>query len=201
MRIITGSAGGIPIAVPRTLLRPTADRVREAVFSILGDRVEGASVLDLFAGSGSYGLECLSRGAARAVFVESDRRSAEVISQNLAKARLSGGTVSAVNVETWLKRAAGEFDLIFADPPYAKSRDDRDWNTCLLASTELRALLAPGGLFVLESFFKSAPVLTPDSPWQAVDDRRYGDSALGFYMISRNKDGLEQIEETDANDR
>src|SRR5688572_25251899 len=86
MRIISGTAGGIPIAVPRSLLRPTADRVREAVFSILGTRVEGAAVLDLFAGSGSYGLECLSRGARSAVFVESDRGATAVISQNLAKA-------------------------------------------------------------------------------------------------------------------
>jgi len=183
MRIITGSAGGIPIAVPRTLLRPTADRVREAVFSILADRVEGASVLDLFAGSGSYGLEGLSRGAARAVFVESERRSADVITQNLAKARLQGGTVAAVNVETWLRRTAGSFDLIFADPPYAKARTDRDWNTFLLASAELRALLAPGGLFILESFFKSAPVLPPDSPWEIADERRYGDSVIGFYKL------------------
>lgn len=183
MRIITGSAGGIPIAVPRTLLRPTADRVREAVFSILGDHVEGASVLDLFAGSGSYGLECLSRGALRAVFVESDRRGADVISQNLAKARLAGGTVSAVNVETWLKRAAGSFDLIFADPPYAKARGDRDWNSFLLTSAELQALLAPGGLFVLESFFKSAPALPADSPWRVADERRYGDSLLVFYHL------------------
>jgi 16S rRNA (guanine966-N2)-methyltransferase len=189
MRIITGSAGGIPIAIPRTLLRPTADRVREAVFSILGDRVEGASVLDLFAGSGSYGLECLSRGAARAVFVESDRRSADVISQNLAKARLLGGTVSAVNVETCLKRAAGPFDLIFADPPYAKARGDRDWNAFLLASPELRALLAPRGLLVLESFFKSAPALPPDSPWQTADERRYGDSRIVFYEQSGSPGG------------
>ncbi len=184
MRIITGSAGGIPITVPRTLLRPTADRVREAVFSILGDRVAGAAVLDLFAGSGSYGLECLSRGATRAVFVEADRRSADVIAQNLAKARLSGGTVSAVNVETWLKRAAGRFDLIFADPPYAKARGDRDWNSFLLGSPELRGLLAPGGLLVLESFFKSAPVPAPDSPWQMLDQRRYGDCAVSFYAAA-----------------
>src|SRR6187551_1612882 len=103
MRIITGSAGGIPIAVPKTVLRPTSDRVREAVFSILGARVEGAAVLDLFAGSGSYGLECLSRGARRVVFVESDRSSVAVISQNLAKARLTGGTVAGAPVESWLK--------------------------------------------------------------------------------------------------
>jgi 16S rRNA (guanine966-N2)-methyltransferase len=184
MRIITGSAGGIPITVPRTVLRPTADRVREAVFSILGDRVEGASVLDLFAGSGSYGLECLSRGARRAVFVEADRSSCQVISQNLAKARLSGGAVAGSPVEAWLRRAPAErFDLIFADPPYAKQRGDRDWNAFLLGSAEPQALLAPGGLFVLESFAKGGQIIPDGAPWQAVDDRRYGDSLLVFYQL------------------
>ncbi len=184
MRIITGSAGGIPIAVPRTVLRPTADRVREAVFSILGARVEEAAVLDLFAGSGSYGLECLSRGARRTVFVEADRGSCAVISQNLAKARLTGGTVAGAPVESWLKRAPAEpFDLIFADPPYAKQRGDRDWNAVLLGSAELSGLLAPGGLFILESFAKGGQTLPPGASWQAVDERRYGDSLLVFYQL------------------
>lgn len=183
MRIITGSAGGIPIAVPRTVLRPTADRVREAVFSILGSRVEGAAVLDLFAGSGSYGLECLSRGARRAVFVESDRSSVAVISQNLAKARLTGGTVTGAPVESWLKRATEQFDLIFADPPYAKQRGERDWNPVLLGSEVLPKLLAPGGLFILESFARGGQVLPPEAPWQAVDERRYGDALLVFYQL------------------
>ena len=184
MRIITGTAGGIPIAVPRTVLRPTADRVREAVFSILGDRVEGAAVLDLFAGSGSYGLECLSRGAVRAVFVEADRSSCTVISQNLAKARLNGGAVAGAPVESWLKRVpVTPFDLIFADPPYAKQRGDRDWNAALLGSPELPRLLAPCGLFILESFAKGGQVVPADAPWQVVDERRYGDCLLVFYQL------------------
>jgi 16S rRNA (guanine966-N2)-methyltransferase len=184
MRIISGRAGGIPIAVPRTVIRPTADRVREAVFSILGDRVRNAAVLDLFAGSGSYGLEALSRGARRVVFVESDRASGAVISQNLVKSRLLGGTVAGAPVESWLKRAGSDkFDLIFADPPYAKQRDDRDWNRVLLGSAELPALLAPGGLFILESFAKSRPEPPPGTVWQAVDERRYGDSLIVFYQI------------------
>ncbi len=184
MRIITGSAGGIPITVPRTVLRPTADRVREAVFSILGDRVDGAAVLDLFAGSGSYGLECLSRGARRVVFVEQDRGSCGVISQNLTKARLTGGMVANAPAESWLKRAGGEkFDLIFADPPYAKQRGDRDWNALLLGSPLLASLPAPGGLFILESFAKGGQVIPPDAAWQVVDERRYGDCLLVFYQL------------------
>jgi 16S rRNA (guanine966-N2)-methyltransferase len=182
MRIITGSAGGIPIAVPRTVLRPTADRVREAVFSILGPRVEDAAVLDLFAGSGSYGLECLSRGATSAHFVEQDRQSTQVISQNLAKARLTGGKVTAANVEAWLRRAEGlRFDLIFADPPYAKQRGDKDWNGLLLRSEELPRLLAPGGLFLLESFARTGtPPLPEGSPWRVLDERSYGDCRVIF---------------------
>lgn len=185
MRIISGSAGGIPIAVPRSLLRPTADRVREAVFSILGDRVEGAAVLDLFAGSGSYGLECLSRGAGSAVFVEADRGATSVIGQNLAKAHLTGGTVAGTSVEAWLKRAHGRFDLVFADPPYEKKQGDRDWNSFLLNSELLRDLMAPGALLVLETFFKSAPKVAENSPWQVVDERRYGDSSLIFLQLKK----------------
>jgi 16S rRNA (guanine966-N2)-methyltransferase len=183
MRIITGSAGGIPIAVPRTVLRPTADRVREAVFSILGPRIEGAAVLDLFAGSGSYGLESLSRGAASAHFVEQDRAGTQVISQNLAKARLTGGKVTTASVEAWLRRAEGQrFDFIFADPPYAKQRGDKDWNGLLLGSAELSRLLAPGGLFLLESYARTgAPALPENSPWLLTGERRYGDCMVLFF--------------------
>ena len=181
MRIITGTAGGIPIAVPRTVLRPTADRVREAVFSILGPRVEGAAVLDLFAGSGSYGLECLSRGATSALFVDQERQSAQVIAQTLAKARLNGGKVTTANVESWLRRAEGlRFDLIFADPPYAKQRGDKDWNSLLLTSPALPRLLAPGGLFLLESYSRKAPALPPGSAWHVLDERKYGDCMILF---------------------
>lgn len=187
MRIITGSAGGIPIAVPGTVIRPTADRVREAVFSIIGERVQDATVLDLFAGSGAYGLESLSRGARLALFVEADRKCCDVIVQNLAKARLTGAQVACTPVESWLKgrgRSAGErFDIIFADPPYAKQGDDRDWNALLLSVPELPALLAPDGLFVLECFAKNGPVPPPDALWRAVDERRYGDSLLVFYQL------------------
>jgi len=184
MRIISGRAGGIPIMVPRTVLRPTADRVREAVFAILRNRVEHAAVLDLFAGSGSCGLEALSRGARRVVFVESNRASCAMISQTLAKTRLAGGIVAGASVESWLKRAPAEkFDLVFADPPYAKQKGDRDWNRLLLSAAELPPLLASGGLFIMESFAKGGHVLPEGAPWQPVDERRYGDSRLVFYQL------------------
>jgi 16S rRNA (guanine(966)-N(2))-methyltransferase RsmD len=144
--------------VPKTLLRPTADRVREAVFSMLGERTEGAAVLDLFAGSGSYGLECLSRGAASCVFVESDRAAGPVIAANLKKAGLTGGTVATAPVESWLKAKTGQFDLIFADPP--------------------------GGVFVLESFAKSAQPPPPGAPWSCAVERRYGDVVVRLFLFS-----------------
>jgi 16S rRNA (guanine966-N2)-methyltransferase len=184
MRIISGTAGGIPIQVPKTLLRPTADRVREAVFSMLGARTEGAAVLDLFAGSGSYGLECLSRGAESCVFVESDRTAGPVMAANLKKAGLTGGTVATAPVESWLKAKGGRFDLIFADPPFRKQKDDRDWDAWLLGSGELSGLLAEDGLFVLESFAKAAQPPPPGSPWSCAVERRYGDVMVRLFSLS-----------------
>lgn len=214
MRIISGSAGGIPIQVPKSLLRPTADRVREAVFSMLREVVEGAVVLDLFAGSGSYGLECLSRGAGSCQFVESDRASGPVIRGNLQKAGLSGGEVAVAPVESWLKNrrgvrgweragateeaaaegataegpaagaGEGEFNLIFADPPFVKQKGDRDWDGVLLESLDLRRLLAPKGFFVLESFARTAQAPPPESPWRLAVERRYGDVMVRIFSLS-----------------
>ena len=184
MRIISGTAGGIPIQVPKTLLRPTADRVREAVFSMLGDRTEGARVLDLFSGSGSYGLECLSRGATECIFVESDRAAGPVIAANLKKAGLTGGTVATAPVESWLRAKSGVFDLIFADPPFLKQKGDRNWDALLLESEDLRGLLAPNGLFVLESFAKSAHPPPPGVPWSCAVERRYGDIVVRFFLFN-----------------
>lgn len=184
MRIISGTAGGIPIQVPKTLLRPTADRVREAVFSMLGARTEGSQVLDLFAGSGSYGLECLSRGAEGCVFVESDRAAGPVIAANLKKASLAGGTVATAPVESWLKNKSGSFDLIFADPPFLKNKGDRDWDALLLASEDLPKLLAADGVFVLESFAKAAHPPPPGSPWSCAVERRYGDVVVRLFVLT-----------------
>ena len=184
MRIISGSAGGIPIQVPKTLLRPTADRVREAVFSMLGNRLDGAQVLDLFAGSGSYGLEALSRGAVGCVFVESDRAAGPVILANLKKAGLTGGIVAGAPVESWLRARAGPFDLVFADPPFSKNKGDRDWDALLLESVELPRLMAPHGVFVLESFAKSAHPPPSGSPWTCTVERRYGDIVIRMFSLS-----------------
>src|ERR671919_146817 len=122
MRIIAGTRKGHRIFAPRgTATRPTGDRVREAAFTLIGP-VDGASVLDLYAGSGAMGLEALSRGAARAVFVESDRHAVDAIRRNLDKLRLTGAVVVQQPVVSALagEAAAGRhYDLVLIDPPYA----------------------------------------------------------------------------------
>ncbi|HEY5752428.1 MAG TPA: 16S rRNA (guanine(966)-N(2))-methyltransferase RsmD [Chthoniobacterales bacterium] len=151
MRVIAGSAGGIPLRLPRHDLRPTMDKVKAAIFSSLGERIAGAKVLDLFAGSGGLGIEALSRGCAEAVFVDSHAQAIASIQANLEKTRLTG-KVERADVFTWLKRNAGarHFDLIFADPPYAKNPGDLDFARRLVESTDLRSALEPTGLFILE---------------------------------------------------
>ena len=191
MRIISGTAGGIPLKVPEAVTRPTTDKVRQALFSSLGEAVPGARVLDLFAGSGALGLECLSRGAVSAVFVESHRGACEVIKANMAKARLHGGRVhcgDALRVVGELARVQpGSFDLIFADPPYAHRPGDKNWALELLQSEALRGLLAPGGSFLLECRVTTAE-LSPSWNWDVVRDREYGETRL--LWLKQHSDGL-----------
>jgi pantetheine-phosphate adenylyltransferase/16S rRNA (guanine(966)-N(2))-methyltransferase RsmD len=149
LRIIAGSARGTRLApVPRNV-RPTADRVRESLFNTLGQFFDGGSVLDLYAGTGALGIEALSRGLERAVFVERDRRVREVILDNLRRTRLSdraeviGGEVDSVL--DGLERRGEVFDLIFADPPYRIAAEVGG------NLHRLRSLLKPGGRVVIES--------------------------------------------------
>lgn len=180
MRIISGTSGGIPLRVPKTVLRPTTDRTRSAVFSMLASRVVAARVADLFAGSGAYGLECLSRGAQRAVFVDDDRLAIMTITANLEKSKLvTGAELICAKVDSWWTRPQVAFDLIFADPPYKKLPDDRDWNPELFKSPFLSALLAPDGILVLESW-AHAHESPPPANWNCLEDRRYGAARIRF---------------------
>jgi 16S rRNA (guanine966-N2)-methyltransferase len=92
--------------------------------------------------------------------------------------------VATAPVESWLKAKTGQFDLIFADPPFLKQKGDRDWDAVLLASEELTGLLAPGGVFVLESFAKSAQPPPPGAPWSCAVERRYGDVVVRLFLFS-----------------
>ena len=128
MRIIAGSRKGHTIFAPRGRdTRPTSDRVRENVFNIVAPWVEGARVLDLYAGSGAMGLEALSRGAAGVVFVEADRDAVRAIERNLDKLRLTGATVVRTEAMTGLAQeatAGRKYDLVLVDPPYAMTDFD-----------------------------------------------------------------------------
>jgi 16S rRNA (guanine(966)-N(2))-methyltransferase RsmD len=121
MRVITGTARGRTLKTPEgDHTRPTAERVKEAVFSIIQFEIEGRRVLDLFAGSGQLGIEALSRGATSAVFIESDKAAAEVVRENLQKTRLEDkATVLQTDAIAFLASTASVFDIVFLDPPYA----------------------------------------------------------------------------------
>lgn len=176
MRIIAGKAGRLAIKVPSAVARPTTDFIRQAIFSILADRTDGARVLDLFAGSGAIGLEALSRGAASCVFVDEHRQAVSVITENLAKSRLENGRIVKADAASFLKRDTATYDLIFADPPYYKAPGDKDHIGTLLAADFLAPRLAPGGWFISEISSNQRP---PDAPaWTLVDRREYGSSAI-----------------------
>jgi 16S rRNA (guanine966-N2)-methyltransferase len=156
MRIIAGERKGHTIFAPKGLdTRPTSDRVRENVFNIVAPWVEGARVLDLYAGSGAMGLEALSRGAAAAVFVEADGEAVRTIERNLDKLRLTGATVLRADASTGLAQeavAGRQYDLVLADPPYAMT----DYDTL---ARYLPRVLAQDGLLVFESDARTEPEL------------------------------------------
>lgn len=182
MRIIAGKAGRLAIKVPSAVARPTTDFVRQAIFSIISERIDGARVLDLFAGSGAIGLEALSRGAASCVFVDEHRQSIQVIGENLTKSRLEGARVVKSDVTSYLKKDTATYDLIFADPPYYKNATDKDHVGLLLKSGLIPARLAPGGWFVAEIATTQA---TPEAEgWELVTRREYGSSTILLYAVS-----------------
>ena len=174
MRVVAGRLGGRRLlAPPGRDTRPTSDRVREALFSILGP-LDGLRVLDLFAGSGALGIEALSRGAAEAVFVERAPRAAAVVRGNLEALGLEAAVVRA-DARAALRDAsarADAYDLVFLDPPY---RDAAAWGRELSAA--LPGVLAPGARVVTESD-RRAPL---DLTLPLADERRYGDTLLRIH--------------------
>lgn len=178
MRIIAGQAGGLTLEVPKMVTRPTQDRVRQAVFSMLGDLPASARVLDLFAGSGALGLEALSRGATSCIFVDQNKGAADVIRRNLAKSRLREGVVRQGDVFRLLKTLPSDsVDLVFADPPYAHHPGDPDLALQLAQSPSLFETLRPGGNFILECRVTKQPAPSW-SPWELVRERDYGTTRI-----------------------
>ena len=175
MRIIAGDRRGAKIAAPKgDTTRPTGDRVREAAYDLIGP-VDDAAVLDLFAGSGAMGLEALSRGARRCVFVESDRAACRVIQDNLEKLRLTGALVLQKDAFQALReeRGAGRtYDLVLVDPPYGSWPDLEP-----RLAEALPAALAPDGLLVVETSAK----VEPELPLTLVTSRRYGSARITLF--------------------
>ena len=178
LRITGGEHRGRRFRLPRgSDLRPTSDRVRAAVFSILGvDAVQGARALDLYAGSGALGLEALSRGAASVDFVEVNGRRCKEIREALALLGLGErGRVHNGRVERALESVEGGYDLVFADPPYALD----DWDG-LMRALNRPGLLDEGGIVVAEH--RRSTVMTDEYDGMTLlTRRRYGDTAISIY--------------------
>ena len=179
MRVIAGLAGGIRLAVPEAGVRPTMDRVKAAIFSSLQDRIAGARVLDLFAGTGALGIEALSRGAASALFVEENRAAVLTIEANFIRTKLRG-PVRKQEVFAFLESAGtrGSFDIIFADPPYEKTKQGGEFTRLLLENERIAELLAPGGVFVLEK--RPGEEIVPPRLWEIIRAKRYGATEVLF---------------------
>jgi 16S rRNA (guanine966-N2)-methyltransferase len=176
MRIVAGSRKGHTIHAPKGVdTRPTSDRVRESAFMLIGP-VDGASVLDLFAGSGAMGMEALSRGAERAVFVENDRDAVRAIERNLDKLRLRGATILRTDAVRALasEAAAGRrYDLVLVDPPYAMFADLQPQ-----LARYVPAVLAEHGLAVVETDARTEPELPP---LVIRTSRRYGSARITLF--------------------
>jgi 16S rRNA (guanine966-N2)-methyltransferase len=181
-RVIAGSARGTRLLAPGEGTRPMGDRVKQTLFAILEPNLPGAKVLDLFAGSGAGGIEAISRGAARAVFVERDVTAVRCIGDNLAKARVAerGRVVKSDAVGYLIDKAAadGPFDVVLVDPPYAE--------TGLMEAALARlgpAILTSDAIVVAKHFWRTPP---PESIGllASVRSRRFGETALTFYRRS-----------------
>lgn len=187
MRIIGGKCGGLILKVPKGYdVRPTPDLVKQAIFNSLGERVKGAITLELFGGTGALSLECLSRGAQKAVCIELSRQHARVIMENFLKTGLSeeqfdlivGDVYGLIPrfVERWDK-----FDLILADPPFGKkTKGERSVSDSqqLLDNVYLPQLLKPGGLFILGHAKRDVLEIPPQ--WDEIKVLKHGDSWVRF---------------------
>jgi 16S rRNA (guanine966-N2)-methyltransferase len=188
VRIIAGKFRGRKLQCPKVVTRPTLDRVREALFSILGD-VSGANVVDFYAGSGALGLEALSRGARYVTLVEADRQACQVIRKNVegwgidAEYRVvecgvekSRGSLERASVAGGGLQAGAAIDLVLADPPWKISAE-----AAVIVPQVVKTLLAPSAIVVLGHATRDSLNIAPDSGLEPYDRRTWGDSALSFF--------------------
>ena len=185
MRITGGKFGGRNLKVPKSdAIRPTQDRVREALFNIIQFEVPGSDFLDLFAGSGAVGLEALSRGAAKTMFVEANRRHVAVLKENLECLRVQSAVaeIIAADCYRWIATYSGPgFSIGFADPPYALGEEKG--YAQVLATLAERGVIRPGGLFVAEMTAVQKAEETPG--WELVRDRTYGKTRLCIWRRTK----------------
>lgn len=191
MRIISGSAKGRKILSPKNegritekgeikATRPTLDRVKESMFNILGHKVYDAAVLDMFAGTGSLGLECASRGAKKVVFLERFKETYDILLENVNKLGFTG--VSKVYMKDsyeFIKSLASsgeKFDIIFVDPPYLNHMVDKAVK--LIAEFDL--LNADG--VIVTKYDREEPIYRPEEKYELIDERKYGNTIIAFYQ-------------------
>ena len=177
MRVITGTARGVRLKTPEGLgTRPTTERVKEALFSAIQFEIEGRKVLDLFAGSGQLGIEALSRGAERAVFIDSGKAAVALIKENIRRAKLEQkATVIQADYQSYLTRCKDSFGVIFLDPPYAETFLENSLKKIVEFD-----ILAPGGIIVTERPEGKALDLEFEG-YARSKDYRYGSSVITIY--------------------
>ena len=178
MRVTGGIGKGRKLKVPAgSRVRPTSNKVKQALFNILGQKIEGALFLDLFAGIGGIGIEALSRGAGKVVFVDDSRDSLKVIKKNVEQSGFAErAQVIASKAEAFLKKASDRFDIVFLDPPYS------------LALEPLLKVLADSGILKSDSVliaehFKKQPSIERAGNLSLYREAQYGDTVLAFYRL------------------
>ncbi len=175
MRVVAGSAKGTRLAPVPAGTRPLSDRAREGLYSSLGPAVEGARVLDLYAGTGAMGIEALSRGAARALFLDSAPAAAKTIAENLRRTRLlARGEVRRLDVLRALRQNLGQFDLVLADPPYKTAKGDLE--ALIAGLRDSGAVAAGGGVVLTRQRGSYMPVIPVD--WHLTKQLTYGDALV-----------------------
>jgi 16S rRNA (guanine(966)-N(2))-methyltransferase RsmD len=175
MRVTGGTGRGKRLKVPAAGVRPTSDKVKQALFNILGEKVPGAAFLDLFAGAGGIGIEALSRDAERVVFVDVSREALNVIKHNIERLGFSNAAqVMRARAESFLRKSSGQFDIVFLDPPYAQELKP------LLELIAESGILKPETVVVAEHF-KKQPSPEKAGTLTLYREVKYGDTVLAFY--------------------
>lgn len=179
MRVITGSAKGRRLkAIKNTSIRPTSDKVKGAIFNILGNAIIDADILDLFSGTGALGIEALSRGARSAVFVENEFRCLKIIQDNLYLCSLSGETIKGDVYKIVERLGKNSFNIVFADPPYGK-----DLARNLLSHLDKFSILKNFAFIIIEHSKKD--ILEEPVQFSKIKENRYGDTVVSIYKYTK----------------